>query len=386
MQNKKNKICHIASADMAVKFLLLNQLKFLKNQGYDVYVVCPTGKFIEEIEAEGIKVKNISFNRGLNPFLHAITLVKLFFYFYKEKFDIVHTHNPVPGLVGQLAAKAAGVPIIINTIHGLYFTENSAYLKRKIFVFLEKVAASCSTLIFSQNKEDLKTIIKERICKPEKIKYLGNGIDLERFNPNKFSKGDIEDKKRKLGIASDRVVVGIVGRLVREKGYLDLFDAFKEILIKFPKALLVSVGPLEPAKKDAINPELIKEHNIRENVLFLGERTDVDEIYPLMDVFVLPSWREGFPRSVIEAGAMGRPIICTDVRGCREAVIDKETGILVPAKNPPKLALAIVSLLSNKKEADRLGNNAREMAIKSFDERQIFDIIKSNYETLLNDE
>jgi len=184
---KKIKICHVASVDITVKFLLIAQLKFLIEQGFDVYVVCSAGKWKEEIEKQGIKVKNIEIKRKITPFYDLITLWKLFLYFKKEKFNIVHTHTPKPGLLGQLAAKAAGIPIIINTIHGLYFSKESSSLKRSFFILIEKIAASCSTLIFSQNKEDIATMIDNKITNQEKIKYLGNGTDVEKFNSKRFS-------------------------------------------------------------------------------------------------------------------------------------------------------------------------------------------------------
>src|SRR3989338_9308858 len=179
----QTKICHVASADITVNFLLLPQLKSLLKEGYDIYVVCSNGKMIREIEREDIKVKTIEITRKLfSPISDIVAFIKLFFYFKKEKFDIIHTHAPKPALLGQLAAKMAGVPIIVNTIHGLYFTKNSSYLRRKLFIFIEKISAACSTLIFSQNKEDIETMIKEKIAPREKIRYLGNGIDLEKFN------------------------------------------------------------------------------------------------------------------------------------------------------------------------------------------------------------
>lgn len=383
MDRKKNKICYVASTDMAVKFLLLNQLKFLRSQGFDVTAVCPAGKFLRGIEAEGIKVKTIDFNRGFNPFLHLATIIRLFFYFKKEKPDIVHTHNPVPGFLGQLAAKFAGVPIIVNTIHGLYFTERSSFLKRKVFIFTERLSAKCSTLIFSQNKEDMETMIKEGICKPQKIKYLGNGIDLKKFNPDRFSADFIYKKKKELNLDSRFRIIGIVGRLVKEKGYSDLFKAFSMVLQKFPETILVCIGPKEAKKNDSVDPTIAVNYGIAEKTVFLGERTDVDELYPLMDIFVLPSLREGFPRSVLEASAMQRPIVATDIRGCREAVKNGETGVLVPPSNPESLALAIASLINDANEAERLAKNARKMAISEFDESRIYDMIKTNYEALL---
>lgn len=386
MENKKNKICHVASADITIKFLLMGQLEFLKALGFDVYAVFSKGQWNTDIEKHGIKIKNIEIKRKIfTPLADLICFIKLFLYFKKEKFDIVHTHTPKPALLGQLAAKLAGAPIIINTIHGLYFTQDSSFLKRKFFIFIEKMSAECSDLIFSQNKEDIATLIKENIAKPEKIKYLGNGINLQKFNPQRFTEENIRQKKQELNLPPDYKIIGIVGRLVKEKGYFELFSALKEVLEIFPKTLLLAIGPQEPEKKDGFDALAVKEFGIEKNVIFLGQRHDLDQLYPVMDIFVLPSWREGFPRTIIEAMAMQKPIIATDIRGCREALENNKEGLLIPAKKSAKLAQALIFLLTNKQEAMRLAESAKIKAEKEFNEEFVFDKIKTEYQKLIKE-
>jgi glycosyltransferase involved in cell wall biosynthesis len=383
MENSKIKICHIANTDRAVRFLLLNQLKFFQQQGYNVSAVCSNGKFVKDIESQGIRVKTIEVKRKISPVSDLIYVFQLRRYLRKEKFALVHTHTPKPGLLGQLAAKMAGTPIIINTIHGLYFNQDSNFLKRKFFIFIEKIAAKCSDLIFSQNQEDIQTAIKENICSATKIKYLGNGVDLEKFNPNRFSQEFIKEKKQKLGISEHRKIIGIVGRMVQEKGYYDLFEAISIIAKDFPDVLVLAIGPREPRKKDAVDTDMIDKLGIKNNVLFLGERTDIDEIYPIMDIFVLPSHREGFPRAVLEASALARPIIATDIRGSREAVDNGSTGVLVPAKDPQKLAKAIMYFFENPDKAKQMGKNASTKALKEFDEQLVFAKLIREYRALI---
>ena len=313
MVQKSIKICHVANSDKAVKFLLLPQLEFLKSQGFDVCVVCSFSKWKKEIENCGIKIKDIKITRKITQFRDLLSLLQLFFYFKKEKFSVVHTHTPKAGLLGQLAAKAAGVPVVINTIHGIYS-------HNKFFILIEKIAAKCSDIIFSQNKEDIETLKKENIANEEKIKYLGNGVDLKKFNCKNFSAEFLFKKRKELGIYEDFLAVGIVARLVKEKGYLELFKALKRVLEIFPKTVLLVAGSLEPEKKDALDPREAEKCGIGANVKFLGERTDLDQIFPLMDIFVLPSYREGLPRSVLEAMAEERPIVATNIRGCKEEI------------------------------------------------------------------
>ncbi|MBA7573615.1 N,N'-diacetylbacillosaminyl-diphospho-undecaprenol alpha-1,3-N-acetylgalactosaminyltransferase [subsurface metagenome] len=384
-ENKNNKIrvCQVTTVDSSIRFLILNQIKNLQREDYEVLAVCSRGKWIKEIEENGIRVKTIEMKRKINPISDLIALFQLISFFKKEKFDIVHTHTPKASFLGQFAAKIAGVPIIINTIHGFYFQKGDPWLKRIFFTLIEKIGASWSDLIFSVNTEDIETAIKEKICDSNLIKYLGGGIDLSRFNTDRFPQEFIENKKQKLAIDPSKKIIGIVARLVKEKGYLELFDAFKKVLEKLPEALLLIVGTLELEKKDAMDPSIVKNDVIEKNVIFLGERTDIDEIYPLMDIFVLPSHREGLGLSILEASAMGKPVVATNIRGCRDAVEDGKTGILVPPKNPEKLAKALIYLLSNPERAREMGKGGRKKVEKLFDEKLIFDRIKKEYQKLI---
>ncbi|MDP3882996.1 MAG: glycosyltransferase family 4 protein [Candidatus Staskawiczbacteria bacterium] len=384
MNKKKIKICHVVSVEITIRFILFNILNFLKKEGYDVSVVCSPGNWIESIEKKGFKLKTIRFKRKVfSPFSDLLALVRLFFYFKKEKFDIVHTHTLKPEFYGQIAAKLAGVPIIVNTIHGFDFGDQTPALKKKFFIFLQKIAARCSDIVFAVSNLVAKTAVKEKICRPEQVRYWGGGVDVERFDPKRFSENFIAQKKKELGIDPSGMVVGIVARLVEEKGYFELFSAFRDVLKRFPNAVLVVIGQEEPEKKDAIRSDTAKDYKIQNNTLFLGERTDVDEIYPLMDVFVLPTHREGIGASILEASAMEKPVIASNTGGCPEAVDDKKTGILVPVKNVEKLSQAIIYLLNNPFYARELGQAGREKIIKSFDERLIFDRIKKEYERLI---
>ncbi len=358
------------------------QLKFLAGHGYQVYAVCSPGMLTEEIKKEGIRLHHIPIPRKLfTPVADILALVKLYWYFKKEKFDVVHTHAPKPGFLGQLAAKMAGVPVIINTIHGLYFTEHSSWLRRAAFIAIERVSAKCSTLIFSQNQEDMETIVKEGIATREKLRYLGNGINMRRFDPEKFSQRFIEEKKKTLGIPKGKVVIGTTGRLVWEKGYREIFLALQEVIKRYPNIFFVAVGPQDKEKRDGFGSDAITAYGLENYTLFLGERKDMEELYPCIDLFVFASHREGFPRSVLEAMAMERPIIATNIRGCREEITDRQHGLLVPPKNSSALAQAIISLLQDVPNARMLAKNARIRALAEFDEMTVFNRLLKGYET-----
>lgn len=381
----KIKICHVSSIDFTIKFMLLNKLKFLKNQGYDVYAVCSSGRWIKDIKEQGIKVKTMRIKREISPISDLILFWNLFVFFRKEKFDIVHTHTLKPEFWAQIAAKLAGMPIIVNTIHGFIFGEGRTSFRQSFFIFLERIACRYSDLIFSVSKAVINTAIKKRVCRPNLLKYLGRDIDTNRFNASRFSREFILDKKKQLGIDPSKKVIGIVARLVQEKGFLELFKALRRVLDKFPNTLLLVVGPEEPEKRDAIDSRIVKRYNIHNNVMFLGERTDIDEIYSLMDIFVLPTHREGVGASILEASSMEKPVIVSNTGGCPEAVENGRTGILIPVKDIEKLYQAIIYLFDNPEKAIEMGRAGRRKILQEFNQALIFNRIKTEYQCLIKE-
>ena len=385
MEYKRIKICHVTSIDFTLKFMLFNKLRFLKNQGYEVYAVCSPGKWVKDIENQGIKVKTIKIKRKMSPISDLIAFCKLFFYFKKEKFDIVHTHTLKPEFWAQIAAKLAKVPIIVNTIHGFIFGEGPVSFKQRFFIFLQKIASRYSDVIFTVSKVVINAANKKKICKPHLLRYLGRDIDTDRFDASRFSKEFILNKKKQLGIDPNKKIIGIVARLVQEKGYLELFQAFRKVLNKFPDTLLLVVGPEEPEKGDAIDSNIVRRYSIQNNVIFLGERIDVDEVYSLMDIFVLPTYREGVGASILEASAMEKSVIATNTGGCPEAIDNGITGILIPLKDVEKLYQAIVYLFNNPEKAREMGRQGRRKILREFNQKLIFDRIKIEYERLIKE-
>ena len=221
---------------MSLRYMLLNQLKSLQESGYDVYGISAPGPERPVIEAAGIHYLPVKMTRNFTPLADLAALWQLYRVLKRERFTIVHTHTPKPGLLGQLAARMAGVPIVINTIHGFYFHEHMQPIWRRFYITLEKIAARCSDVVLSQNHEDVDTAIQEGICQPERIKYLGNGFNLEQFDRACLDDSHLESKRRELSLPPDVPVVGFVGRLVAEKGILELLQAARLIVQQIPQA------------------------------------------------------------------------------------------------------------------------------------------------------
>jgi glycosyltransferase involved in cell wall biosynthesis len=381
---KPLKVAHITTIDASLRYLLLNQLRYLQQQGYEVVGVSAAGPDVFALTAAGIRHLAVPMTRQFTPAADLRSLWQLVKLFRQEKFTIVHTHTPKPGLIGQCAARLAGVPIVLNTLHGFYFHDHTPRFWRNFYIFTEKIAARCSDVILSQNSEDIQTAIREKICPPHLIQRLGNGIDVRRFDPSQITPAVLAHKRAELGLDPTRPVLGFVGRLVAEKGILDLLKAMQEVIKTRPDAQLLLVGPLDHEKKDALTPEVAHQYGLEKQAIFAGHREDMPEMYALMDLFVLPSYREGFPRSPMEATSMGVPCVVTDIRGCREAVYPGRNGLLVPLGNPAALAQAILTLLDNDQLTRQLRAACRKMALELFDEQKVFALVHQTYQQLLN--
>jgi len=377
-------VAHVTTIDMSLRYLLLNQLLFLQAKGYRVLGVSAPGSDVAAVEAAGIKHIAVPMTRRLTPLADMKAVQDLARAFRRERVDVVHTHTPKPGLLGQLAARLAGVPVVVNTIHGFYFHDNMRPLPRQFFVFMEALAAANSDAILSQNPEDIETAVREHIAPSSMVEPLGNGIDLRRFSPAAVSAVDVAAARAEVGAGSDDVVVGFVGRLVEEKGLLELFDAMRSVRATRPHARLVVIGPEDTEKPDVTGAAAARTRGLDdEAAVFLGLRHDLPRLYAAMDLLVLPSHREGFPRAPMEAAAMAKPVVATDIRGCRETVSDGVTGALVPVRDAGALARAIGALVDDAELRRRQGLAGRALAEREFDEQRVFARVASCYERLL---
>lgn len=376
------RLVHVTTADMSLELLLGPQLSAFARAGYEVLAVSAPGPYVAALAARGIPHWPLpTATRSLAPLADGRTLMALARLFRRLAPDIVHTHNPKTGVLGRLAARAARVPVVVNTQHGLYAQAHDPIGRRAVVYALERLAAACSDAELVQSAEDLETLARLGVPR-RRLHLLGNGIDLERFDPGRVPEAARAATRRSLGIAPDEVLCGAVGRLVAEKGYRELFAAMASLRSSRPAVRLAVVGPAEPGKPDALSREEIDAAR-RLGVVFCGTRTDMPELYRAMDLYVLASHREGFPRSAMEAAAMGLPVIATDIRGCREVVDDGGTGFLVPRGDPAALAGRIALLASDPGLRARLGEAGRRKAQRAFNQQRVIDTTLAVYEQLL---
>ncbi|MDQ1467466.1 MAG: hypothetical protein QOH10_1881 [Actinomycetota bacterium] len=378
-------VVHVTTTDISLELLLGQQLRAFRDAGYEVVAMSAPGPFVAALEADGIRhvalehaSRAVAFGSDLR------TGRELYHHFRALRPDIVHTHNPKPGVYGRLAARAARVPAIVNTVHGLYAQPDDPLTKRVAVYGLERIAAFCSHAELVQNPEDLETMARLGVPR-RKLHQLGNGIDLDRFEPARVSEERRRALRSEMGAGPGDLVCGAVGRLVWEKGYRELFAAAAALRDLRPDVKVVVVGESDHGKADAVTPADIAAAARDSGVRFLGHRDDVEDLYAAFDLYVLASHREGFPRSAMEAAAMGLPIIATDIRGCRQVVDDGRTGILVARGDAAALTAAIDGLASDEArlERERFGKAARLKAQHEFDEQRVIGITLAVYDDLL---
>ena len=376
------KVAHITLGDLGILFLW-PQLRALQSDGFEVHALCGDGPLVPTFQSEGIKFHLIEVERKISPLADLKLLWRLISIMRQERYTIVHTHTAKLELIGQLAARLARVPIVLYTNHGFYFRSRMSSLRRWFLINMARFAGLISDHILSQSSEDINTVLEQKIYRPDRISYLGNGINIALFYAGRFSPEQIRLKKQEIGVQEDHQVVGMIGRYVWEKGYREFFEAARFIASEKSKVSFLTVGTSLASERDPVDFSILRQLGIEDRVIVLKSRNDMPELYSVMDVVVLPSYREGFPRSLMEAAAMSRPVVATDIPGCRETVIDCYNGFLIPIKNNLALVEKIKCLLDDPALAARLGQNGRTLAEERFDESKVVERLRTCYRTLL---
>ncbi|HBF33494.1 TPA: glycosyltransferase family 1 protein [Candidatus Sumerlaeota bacterium] len=380
------KVLQLCAVDFSLAKFLAPLCFKLQDAGYDVTAACTETVFMAPLRAKGLRCVNLPISRSMNIKDHWHSYLALSKWLKEEHFDIVHVHTPIASLIGRFAAARRGVPVRIYTAHGFYFHDQMPPLKRNFHVGLERIGGCFSHYLFTQSEEDRQTAIEKKIARADHVRTIGNGIDLTRFNPARLSASDRAAMRESLGIPADAPTLCIIGRLVREKGYFELFRAVKKLIEQFPHFRLIVIGDALPSDHDDSTAELlalVESLGIQQHIVFTGQRTDVPEVLSAADVFTLPSWREGMPRSVIEAMSMSLPCVVTDIRGCREEIVHGECGWIIPVRDEEALASRCANLLGNPDKARAMGQAARARAERFYSEEVVMKNQLEVYEILL---
>lgn len=382
------RVLQLCAVDFTVKNFLRPLIHFLKDRGFEVITACSPGPYFPELEKEGLILVPLPISRSMHLPRHLKSTMQLYHYLQRNRFDIIHVHTPIASLIGRLAARFAGVPIRIYTAHGFYFHDEMPPARRLFHIMLERMAGRWSDFIFTQSEEDRVTAIREKIAKPDRIITIGNGVNMERFDPERIPEEEKAKRREEFHIPPDAPVVGIIGRMVREKGYMEFIEAAALILREVPRTHFLCIGDELQSDHDASKTlflSRIRELGLQDRIHFAGMRSDIPELLSIMTVYTLPSYREGMPRSIIEAMGMGIPVVATRIRGCREEVVEGETGYLVPPRDTISLAQAALGLLKAPDRVKVMGCAGRERALSLFSEKLVLERQLDIYEKLIRE-
>lgn len=372
------KIVQLAAVDVAFETQLVRLNEECKLKGYEVHCISSPGKYSGKLEGMGYFFHPVKIDRKISPVKNVKSILDIAKILKKVKPDIVHVHSPIASVLGRIAAKLAGVPVVIYTAHGFYFHEGMSSKKYKLFYNIEKYVGKIFTdYIFTQSVEDFEVAKNGKfLSNKNRNNYLhiSNGIDIDNiFNYAKINEKNIVDLKNKYKINDDDKIITFIGRLVQEKGILDLLEGFEKV--ESSNAKLVIIGETFEHERDLKTKETLNKYIDNNNIIFTGKLSSVKiaEILYLSDIFCLPSYREGMPRSIIEAMTMKNAIIATNIRGSREEVIHNETGYLIDTHSPNQITESINKLLNDSELLNKFKEKGYQRALELYDETKVVE-------------
>lgn len=377
------KIIRTATVSLSLDILLKGQLAFLKEY-YEVIAVSGQDENLEKVsKREGVRTENVTMYRTITPFKDLGSLIKLYFLFKKEKPLIVHSITPKAGLLSMIAAYFAGVPIRIHTFTGLLFPYRTGILHH-VLLFMDKVLCLFATTIFPEGKGVRNDLIRFKVTKkPLTIIANGNvnGIDTDYFSSLQISSSQKEKLQEELKFKKDDFIYVFVGRLVTDKGINELVEAFDDLSKTNKACKLLLVGPFEN-QLDPLSLTTLQTINSNKSILAVGFQDDIRPYLAISDVFVFPSYREGFPNVVLQAGAMNLPCIVTDISGCNEIILPNENGIIIPIKNKKAIFDGMIAMISNDNLRNNCKKNARNFIVSRYQQDKVWQGLLEEYKLL----
>lgn len=385
IKTNKAKLIRITTVPISLKTLLKGQHRFMSQNGFEVIGVSSQGPELLDVQQdEGIPVVALEMTRTISPLKDLKGLWDFYRLCKKEKPIMVHSHTPKAGIIGMLGGKLAGVPIRLHTVAGLPLMEARG-IKRKILDFVEKLTYLSATKVYPNSKGLYDFILHHHFTSKDKLKVIANGssngIDTTYFSTENISQEQIDQLKVDLGIFPDDFVFIFVGRLVGDKGINELVEAFSKF--RTPNSKLLLVGPLE-SELDPLEEETLKEIDCNPQIISVGFQADVRPYFAVSDALVFPSYREGFPNVVMQAGAMGLPCIVTDINGCNEIIIEGENGLIIPVKNKEAIIEAMQKMKENQALFQKLKQNARSLIQSRYEQSVVWNALLEEYQDLIS--
>ncbi len=381
----KNKLVRITTVPVSLEKLLSGQLLFMGTY-FDVIAVSSQKEALEAVgKAQNCAVFPLEMTRQVTPFQDILAVIRLYFFLKKTKPQIVHTHTPKAGIVGMMAAKWAGVPVRLHTVAGLPLLESTGF-KRKILQFVEKLTYRCATKVYPNSYGLLDIIRQNRFCNDNKLKVIANGssngIDTDYFNPELFQETEKSKLKSELGIAGNHFVFLFVGRLVKDKGLNELVAAFEKLQSEKQPITLLLVGNFEESL-DPLSGQAMDSIRKNKQIVSVGFQQDVRPYFAISDALVFPSYREGFPNVVMQAGAMELPSVVSDINGCNEIIENGKNGLIIPVKDQNAVYQAMKKLLDEPELLASMKSQSRQKITSRYSQQMVWEALLAEYRTFV---
>jgi glycosyltransferase involved in cell wall biosynthesis len=383
MQDRRRKLLLVGGPDVDARLPLMRQL----SRRYDVAAAGSSQHAMSRVGQAGFECFDFPLVRRVNPLADVRSVNRLTAVMRKHRPDIVHTFDTKPGVYGCIAARRAGVPNVLTTITGLgsLYSRNDlrSTLLRRVYAGLQRIACRRADWTVFQNNRDRRQLIAEGVVSPERsLVVLGSGVDTDHYSAKQVKPAERNRLRRQVGLDEEEVVVTMIGRVTRSKGVLTFARAARLVRGSMPNVRFMLIGGEDKESLDRLQPGELE--TIRTSVHWIGPREDVVELLALSDVFVLPTaYREGIPRVLLEAAAMGLPLVASDMPGCDEVVAHDKNGLLLGHVSATDIAAAVVCLVRNEAARIRMGLESRRRAVRMFDLRVVSDQLDGLYQALL---
>ncbi len=370
-------ILHVINISFVLRHFIGDQFSYFPPRGYKLFVVCSPSEDLPRLATQNnFEYLETPINRKITLLDDIRSIIKICRYIKSNDIDIVEGHSPKGALLGMIAAKLCRVPIRIYFRHGLVY-ETSSGIKRKLLIWIDRLTSYCATKVVCVSPSLMKKSIEDHLCQQSKQVILGGGtcggIDTQKkYNPANINSDKLNDYRQQYGISPTDFVIGYSGRLVRDKGIIELVQSLDYLPTGLnPKLLLVGMFEERDALPDNIKQRIINDSRIIYTGLI---NEDMEYFYAMMNIYVLPSYREGFPIGILEAQSMQVPVLTTKATGCVDSIIENKTGLFV-SHDSHEISEKILQI----KKSNQFGAAGRAWVIKNFDNMVIWQHIEKLY-------
>lgn len=372
---------------MALRYLLPGQMHFMSNNGFDVLMISADGNGLAEvIEKEQCRHIIVPMTRQITPLQDLKCLFQLIKIFKKERPDIVHSHTPKAGLLGMLAAKLCGIKVRIHTVAGLPLMIEKGF-KYQLLKFIEKLTYACAVQVWPNSNSLMQFIIKNKFCKTTKLKIIAkgstNGIQLKRFNKENLDEKIINEIKIQLNYSKENKYLLCIGRLVKDKGLIELVHVFTQLQQDNTILKLILVGEYESALDPLPESTLLEIEN-NPSIIHIDWSNRVEYFMHLAGFFVFPSHREGFPNVLLQAGSMGLPVICSHITGNIDIVTKNETGLIFESGNQQEMLSLLQYALLHSQHMQTMAQKLQQHVRENYRQENIWQNMLQAYKSLVN--